>query len=253
MNHPAIPSSQPFLWQEERVFLQATGAFLTAAAAPFPAFAQTAASGPRVKIGVIGSGRIGGTIGTLWVKAGHEVAFSSRHPENLKELVEKLGPLARAVPVAEAAAFGEAVLIAVPYNALPQVGRDNAAALKGKLVLDSGNAVAARDGDIVKEVQENGIGETSAKYLPGARLVRAFNSFGFRNFETQAHREGERLGVPIAGDDAEALKLAEKLVRDAGFEPVAVPLVRAKEFAPGGPLFQQALPVSELKRRLGVS
>ena len=93
-----------------------------------------------MRIGIIGSGHIGGTIGGLWVKAGHPVLFSSRHPEELKDLVAGLGTLAQAGSVDQAIAFGDVVFIAVPYGALPQIGRDYAAALKNKIVLDAGNA-----------------------------------------------------------------------------------------------------------------
>ena len=224
-----------------------------AAIAPLVLSAPSMAQAPgSTKIGVVGSGKLGGTVGGLWAKAGYQVMFSSRHPDELKGLVEGLGANARAGTVEEAVKFGDVILVAVPYAALPQVGRDNAAALKGKVVLDSCNPIPARDGEIVKEAIENGVGETSVKYLPGTRLVRAFNSFGSGTFASEAHRAGEKIGVPIAGDDAEALKVAAKLVRDAGFEPVAVPLARAREFAPPGPLFRLALPVSELKTRLGI-
>lgn len=215
-----------------------------------PALADTA---NPMKIGVIGSGRLGGAVGSLFVKAGHQVMFSSRHPEELKGLVDGLGSRASAGTVAEAAVFGDVILLAVPYKALPEVGRDNAAALKGKIVLDACNPIPARDGDIVKEANANGVGETSQKYLPGTRLVRAFNSFGARSFTNESHRAGELIGVPLASDDTEALKVAEKLVREVGFEPVAVPLARGKEFAPPAPLFTKALPVSELKKQLGIS
>ena len=221
--------------------------------APFPsALAQTTGNGP-MKIGVIGSGRLGGTVGGLWTKAGHQVMFSSRHPDDLKPLRESLGPNAKTGTVAEAVAFGEVIFIAVPYAALPQVGNDNAAGLKGKVVLDACNPIASRDGDIVKEANENGVGATSTKYLPGARLVRAFNSFGSGTFARESNRAGEKYGVPIASDDTSALIVAAKLVRDAGFEPVAVPLARAKEFAPPAPLFTKAMPVSELKKALGIT
>ena len=246
--------TRPMTDHGRRAFLRSGGAaallpFLTS---PFSAFAQSAAAG-SMKIGVIGSGKLGGTVGGLWVKAGHQVLFSSRHPEELKGLVDSLGRNARAGTVEQAVAFGQVVLIAVPYSALPQVGRDNAKGLAGKIVLDACNPTAARDGEIVKEANEMGVGATSAKYLPGTRLVRAFNSFGAGSFASESHRAGEPIGVPIAGDDPEALKVAAKLVRDAGFEPVAVPLARAKEFAPPGPLFRQALPVKELRQRLGIT
>ena len=192
-----------------------------------PLWAQTPET---TKIGIVGSGKIGGTIGELWAKASYQVMFSSRHPDELKGLVEKVGPNARAGTVEEAVKFGDVIFIAVPYSALPQIGRDNAAALKGKVVLDSCNPIAARDGEIVKEAVENGVGETSAKYLPGTRLVRAFNSFNWATFARESNRAGEKIGVPIASDDPEAIAVASKLVRDAGFEPVAVPLARAREF-----------------------
>ena len=214
------------------------------------ALAQTPAD---TKIGVVGSGRLGGAVGTIFAKAGYKVMFSSRHPEELKDLAANAGPNASAGTVQQAIAFGNVILLAVPYKALPDVGRENAAALKGKIVLDACNPIPARDGDIVKEANANGVGETSQKYLPGVRLVRAFNSFGGRTFATEGHRSGEPIGVPLASDDKEALKIAEKLVRDVGFEPVSVSLARGREFAPPGPLFTRALPVSQLKKELGIS
>ncbi|MFL5246293.1 MAG: NADPH-dependent F420 reductase, partial [Myxococcales bacterium] len=81
-------------------------------------------TGKPLKIGIIGAGKIGGSLATLWAKAGHEVLISSRHPEELQELANSLGPKARAGTPEEAAAFGDVVLISIPYGALPQVGRD---------------------------------------------------------------------------------------------------------------------------------
>src|SRR5580700_11441944 len=107
-----------------------------------------------LKIGIIGSGHIGSTIGSLWVKAGHPVMFSSRHPEELAPLVQELGALAKSGAVADAITFGDVVFIAVPYGAYPQIGKDYGSQLSGKVVLDAGNAVARRDGDITNEVNE---------------------------------------------------------------------------------------------------
>jgi predicted dinucleotide-binding enzyme len=189
-----------------------------ASALAVPALAQT-----RRPIGIIGAGNIGGTIGKLWIKAGHPVMFSSRNPDELKEMVAALGPLAKAGTVAEAIRFGDALFIAVPYAALPQIGRDYRDALKGKVMLDACNAVPTRDGDaLTKEADTNGIGITSQKYLAGTRLVRAFNTMGAAVFARQANRAGAKLAIPIAGDDREAIQVAEELVRDAGFDPVLV-------------------------------
>ncbi|QBY50450.1 MULTISPECIES: NADPH-dependent F420 reductase [Cupriavidus] len=213
-----------------------------------PAAASDAGPG---RIGVIGSGRIGGTIGGLWVKAGHPVLFSSRHPEALKPLVDGLGPLARAGTVAEAIAFADVLFLATPYNALPQLSQENAGAWSGKIVLDATNAFAQRDGAIADEAQRNGIGITTAKYLRGARVVRAFNFMGATNFANEHHRPGGLIAVPIAGDDEAALQVAARLVRDAGFEPVVVgPLASADRFAPGGPLFRQIGTAEEFRRKM---
>lgn len=203
------------------------------------------------KIGIIGSGNIGGTVGTLWVKAGHHVLFSSRNPENLRQLVDGLGTLARAGTVREALNFGDAILIAVPYGAYPQIGKDYAKELAGKIVLDAGNAVLARDGEILKEARELGIGATSAKYLPKTRIVRAFNTLNYRVVEKNANRPGERMAIPIAGDDKQALTVASQLVRDAGFDPVIIgSLESAKLFAQGGPLYGQQITALEMQSRL---
>jgi predicted dinucleotide-binding enzyme len=203
------------------------------------------------KIGVIGSGNIGSTVGRLWVKAGHQVLFSSRNPENLKQLVDSLGSSAQAGTVHDALTFGDAALLAVPYGAYPQIGKDYAQELAGKIVLDAGNAVPSRDGEISKEAQELGIGLSSAKYLPEARIVRAFNTLSYLVLASNAHRAGERMAIPIAGDDKEALALASKLIQDAGFDPVIVgSLQSAKLFARGGPLYGQQITAKEMRLRL---
>ena len=122
----------------------------------------------------------------------------------------RLGPLAQAGTVDQAIAFGDVVFIAVPYGALPQIGRDYGKSFAGKIVLDAGNAVASRDGAIAEEVERDGIGVTSQKYLPGARLVRAFNTLSYMIFEREANRPDPRLAVPIAGDDQEAVQVAAR-------------------------------------------
>jgi 8-hydroxy-5-deazaflavin:NADPH oxidoreductase len=214
---------------------------------------QTPKTSKPMKIGVIGSGNIGGTVGSLWVKAGHEVLFSSRHPDQLKSLVEKLGPRARAGWPKEAAAFGEVVLISVPYGAVPQIGRDFAKELAGKVVLETGNPYPGRDGTMALAARSRGTGLASKSYLPGVRLVRAFNSIGSYSLRSEAHRAGEKIGVPLAGDDKEALAVAAQLVRDAGFEPVIVGgLASAKEFDVGTSVYGQALTAATIRRRLGL-
>lgn len=229
------------------------GSALIFGAALGPTRLWAAGSADKVRIGTIGAGHIGGTIGGLWVKDGHQVMFSSRHPEELKELVASLGPQAQAGTVDQAIAFGNVVLLTVPYGALPQIGRDYAALLNGKIVLDTCNAVVGRDGAIADEVEANGVGVTSQKYLPGTRLVRAFNTMSYKIFASEANRPDPKLAVPIAGDDQEAVKVAAGLVRDAGFEPVVVgKLASAKLFQRGGPGYGQPVSAAELKQKLSL-
>src|SRR5438270_9225891 len=145
------------------------------AAAVTPALAQ----GKPMKIGVIGSGRIGSTLGGLWAKAGHEVMFSDRDAETAKRAAESAGPRAKAGTPREAAAFGDAVLIAVPYGALPAVAKEVGGELKGKAVIDPNNPVPARDGEMGAQAKEKGAAISTAALLPGARTVRAFNAWSY--------------------------------------------------------------------------
>ncbi|MBI2584664.1 MAG: NADPH-dependent F420 reductase [Rhodospirillales bacterium] len=197
-------------------------ASLALVSSPLAALAQV--TGVPVKIGTLGAGRIGGTLGRQWVKAGHPVMFSSRHPENLKAMVDELGPLARAGTLADAITFADVVLLAVPYHAMPQVAKDHGKALAAKaLVLDATNPFETRDGEVGARARKKGVGVAAAELLPGVRLVRAFNAIGYATMG-EAHKRpaGERFGMPMAGDDAKALELASKLVHEIGYEPVVI-------------------------------
>lgn len=234
-----------------RLVLRTAGSLLLCA---LPLGTMAADARKALRIGVIGSGRVGGTIGALWVKAGHEVMFSSLDIEHDKALAARLGSGARAGTPKEAAAFGEVLFFAVPYAALPGLGRDLAAEIKGKIVLDASNPIPGRDGDMAKEALAKGTGVASPQFLPGARIVRAYNEVGYTRMRDEAHRAGERLGIPVAGDDAQALKTAVRLVQDAGHEPVVVGgLARAREFDYGTPVFGRPMTAAELRKALGLN
>lgn len=237
----------PLLPITRRAFLAAGGALFVC---PGALGAQPRAEKP-MKIGIIGSGRQGGAIGRLWAKAGHQIVFSSRNPDSLKELVAEAGPTALAGTPAQAAAFGDVVLIAVPYGALPQVGKDYAHLMKGKVVIDVGNPRVDRDGEVGKDGLARGTGVSSREHLPGVRLVRALNALSFTQVTKESHRAGEKLGIPIAADDQEAIAIAVQLVTDAGFDPVVVGgLARAKEFDAGTPVYVKGLTAAQLKAAL---
>jgi len=216
--------------EDRREFLKAAAATgLALAAMPHAARAQA-----KLKLGFVGSGHIGSTLGSLWHKAGHEVMFSSLDLEHDKQLAAGLGARAHAGTTREAAAFGDAILIAVPYSALPTVGKEIADLLKGKVVIDACNPIVARDGEIASWAREKGAGLASAELLPGARLVRAFNAIGYGRLQEAGARN---TAMPIAGDDAKALEIASGLVREIGLEPVVVGgLAMGKYLMPGTPL-----------------
>jgi predicted dinucleotide-binding enzyme len=206
-----------------------------------------------LRIGVIGAGSLGGTVGRLWVQAGHEVLFSSRHPDELVSMTRQLGPRSSAGTPRQAAEFGPVVLIAVPYGALPQLGRELQEVLRGKIVLDACNPSASSDDALAREATANGVAQTSAKYLPGTRLVRAFSAVDASAVAASAGRQSGKLAVPIAGDDAQAVQVAAQLVRDAGCEPLVVGnLAAASSFQRGGPGFRANTTAPELRRLLGL-
>jgi 8-hydroxy-5-deazaflavin:NADPH oxidoreductase len=201
-----------------------------------PASLRAATSGAKSKIGIIGSGNVGSALGRVWAAAGHEVMFSSRHLEQDKALAAKVGTNARAGTPEQAASFGDVVVISVPYRALPDLGKSLAPILKGKVVIDTCNPFPGRDGEIAEWARQKGAGLASAELLPGARLVRAFNAIGAARMGA-AHEEPGRIGMPIAGDDAKAVEIASRLIRDIGYEPVLIGgLDMGKHLMPGTPL-----------------
>jgi predicted dinucleotide-binding enzyme len=214
--------------QSRREFLVIAGAAVAAGALPFPVLAQA-----KMKIGIVGSGNVGGAIGATWVRAGHEVMFSSRNIEHDKELAKRLGGGAKAGTPREAAVFGDVVMVSVPYHALPSVGKDLADVLKGKIVIDTNNPFTHRDGETGKWALEKGAGLASAELLPGARLVRAFNAIAAAKMGA-AYQEPGKVGMPIASDDAKAVEVASRLIRDVGYEPVLIGgLEKGKYLMPG--------------------
>ncbi|HKS54732.1 MAG TPA: NADPH-dependent F420 reductase [Steroidobacteraceae bacterium] len=206
-----------------------------------------------LKIGIVGTGNIGGALAKHWAKAGHELVISSRHPEELQSLAKSLGPKVRVGTPLEAAQFGDVVLVSVPYKATAQVGQDLASAWKGKIVLDTGNPYPMRDGTMALDARKRGTGVTSKEFLPGVRLVRAFNAINWDDLANQGNHKPERYAIPLASDDAEGLKVAQRLVREAGFDPVVVGgLARAREFDVGTKVYTELLTAKQLREALGL-
>jgi predicted dinucleotide-binding enzyme len=156
-----------------------------------------------MKIGIIGSGNIGATLARLFAHAGHEVAISnSRGPESLSDLVAEIGANAHAVTVDEAAAFGDVVVEAIPFGRYEVLPAD---CLAGKIVVTAGNYYPDRDGEIDFE----GLMQSAviARHLPGARVVKAFNTIWYQHLAADrglAHRRVPARSGAGASRDAEA-------------------------------------------------
>lgn len=200
-----------------------------------------------MKIGIIGAGKIGATVGRLWHQAGHRLYFGTRHPQELGALAEELG--GQAGTPEDAAAFGDAVLLAVPLDAVPDLGPRLVKAVAGKPVLDATNAFAQRDGELARAATRHPAGSSGwvASHFPGARVVKAFNTVNYKVLESGAHLGADGPGIPLASDDPKALALAEQLVRDAGFIPVTVgTLSDGKRLEPGSPVFNSGMRAADL-------
>lgn len=211
------------------------------------------AAPPALRIGVIGSGKVGGTLGGLWVKAGYRVMFSAKTLGNAQDLAQSLGPLASAGTPEQAVQFGDVVLLAVPYYAIPTLGGQLNPGLKGKILLDATNPFAFRDGAIATTAAREGAGATTQRYFPDARVVRGFNSLAMGAIRAQAHRTPPLMAVPIAGDDPSAVKIVAELAWAAGLEPVITgKLASSIQYQPGHKGFELQDSAAALKAALPV-
>lgn len=187
-----------------------------------------------MRIGIIGSGHIGGTLRDLLASAGHEVRTGTR---------------SEAGSVAEAVRFGEAVIYAGYFAGWPDFAAEHADALAGKVVIDAANPYAARDGALVNEVASAGDGAGSfvQRLVPAAHVAKAFNTL---YWETLRDRSGQGVASPVSGE-GHAAEVAQALVRDAGYDPVLIgPLSGSARQDPGGPVYDKAFGAAKLREAL---
>ncbi|HET6364479.1 MAG TPA: NAD(P)-binding domain-containing protein, partial [Nitrospirota bacterium] len=198
---------------------------------------------------------IGGTLGILFAKAGYEIFYSSRHPDTLKDLVKTAGSKARTGTIAEAIAFGDVIVLSVPLKAIPMLDIETKDALKGKIVIDTSNPYPQRDGMIAEEARSEpgGMGIVVARLLPGARIVRAFNTVYSEDLKKTVNKSGKKIGIPIASDDEEGLKAASELVERAGLDPVVVGGLRtSKLFDVGAAVYATSASAREIREKLNL-
>ncbi|MEA2219645.1 MAG: 8-hydroxy-5-deazaflavin:NADPH oxidoreductase [Solirubrobacteraceae bacterium] len=206
-----------------------------------------------MRIGIIGSGRIGATAAHLLTAAGHEVAIANaRGPASLAELVGELGHTARAASVEEAAAFGEVVLVAIPLRAYTDLPPG---AFAGKVVVDANNYYPGRDGKVAAlDDGSTTSSELLAAHLPDAAVVKAFNTMYFETLAGEgmpgAPRH-QRLALFVAGDDPDAKQRVGALIEELGFAAVdAGSLADSARQQPGAPLYNRPLLAGEAERVL---
>src|SRR5262245_4131796 len=202
-----------------------------------------------MKIGILGAGRIGAAAARLFVTSGHGVAISnSRGPDSLQALVGELGPAAQAATVNEAAAFGEAVLLAGPWqreDALP-----SSDLVRGKIVIDAMNPYRPEGG--FYDLGESTSSEEVLKRIPGARLVKAFNTIYYEHLAGRGRKDlpvEERHAIYVAGDEAGAKAVVARLIEEIGFAPVDTGSLRegGRLQQPDSPIYNQTFTAREAR------
>jgi 8-hydroxy-5-deazaflavin:NADPH oxidoreductase len=187
-----------------------------------------------MRIGILGSGLMGGKLGTIWARAGHDVVFSyARSEQKLKRLAREAGKNARAGTPGEAAQGADALLLAVHWSRFDDV-LHQAGDLSGKVVVCCSLPMNQDNTALVVAHASSGA-EELAKMIPGARVVSAFNTvpsevlFGVY----EARRKPNRPGLVYCGDDEGSKRIAAELISDSGFDPVdAGPLRMARYTEP---------------------
>lgn len=174
-----------------------------------------------MRIGIIGSGNIGGTLARRLAEIGHPVSIcNSRGPHTLRDLAAELGPDGEAATTHEVLRTGEVLIVSVPfgrYRELPSAGAD------GKVLIDTCNYYPDRDGRVDElDADLTTSSELIAAHFPGARVVKAFNAIYWSHLRDFGRPNGhpDRIGIPISGDDREAKDVASTLIDELGFDAV---------------------------------
>jgi hypothetical protein len=184
-----------------------------------------------MKLGIIGAGNVGGTLGTAWAqKAGHEIFFGVRHPtsDQTQAVVRRLGGRARAGSPAQAAAFGEFIVLTTPWNAT-EVAIHSMGDLHGKIILDATNPLAMGPDGLSLEIGHNiSAGEKVQTWAEGASVFKTLNTTGFGNMADPVFH-GVKSVMFVAGDDPANKPKVIELVTALGFDVVdAGPLRNAR-------------------------
>jgi NADPH-dependent F420 reductase len=188
-----------------------------------------------MKIGIIGTGTMGKTLGTILAKKNHDIMFGSRDPVNVIKLAHSLGSNVSGGTYEDAAQFGDVVILAVPWSSAKE-SIEAAGDLSGKILIDCTNAVAPNLGGLLIGHTTSG-GEKIATWAQGAKVVKAFNTLGPENLTKLQFGDLNATNF-ICGDDLEAKSVVRTLAEEIGFDVVdAGPLINARLIEPLGMLW----------------
>jgi len=185
-----------------------------------------------MKIGILGAGNVGATLGTRWAKGGHQVVFSSREPDSqkMKDVVAKAGPNSKAASVAETVKSSDVIALTTPWTAAQDALKE-AGNLSGKILVDVLNPLLP-DLSGLEVGNTTSAGEMVAGWAKGAKVVKAFNTIGFPVMADPAIN-GKPVVMFYCGDDAGAKETVAQLAKELGFDARdAGPLTQARVLEP---------------------
>jgi predicted dinucleotide-binding enzyme len=206
-----------------------------------------------MKIGIIGAGKIGGTLGEKLAAEGNSIGLANAHgPRSLEGRARRLGDSVYPMSVDQAARHGDLVIVAIPFGAYATMPREP---LRGKIVVDAENYYPERDGHFPElDDDRTTSSELLQAHLPESHVVKAFNAVRWTTLATESRPRGasDRLAVPLAGDDADAKYVVSTLILRIGFDPIDVGDLAqgGRKIQPGSQLYVAHLSAAEMKRRL---
>lgn len=205
-----------------------------------------------MNIGILGAGNIGANAARLFAKAGHQVRLAnSRGPQTLERTVDEMGENVRAATPQDAVAFADVVLLAVPWihkeDAIPDAGPYD-----DKIVIDAMNPYT--EDFEVEDLGDRTSSEITKTLVPGARLVKAFNTIYYRRLANDGKPKGakDRLAIFLSGDDAEAKAIVAQLIDEIGFDPVDIGSLAegGRKQQPGSPIYNVPLTAADGRHAL---
>ena len=206
-----------------------------------------------MKIGIVGAGAIGQIYAKLWNAAGHEILLSSRNPQKLTPIVEEIGPSVQAGTPAQAAAFGDVVLLAVNYWTLDDAIEAIRPHVAGKLVIDATNPLQHTAGGGIERVIEDDqiAGMVMAGKLPEARIAKAFTTLWTGHVERHGNVADPKIAMTLAADAPADRETVAQLIKDAGLVPVDLgTLAQSRPLDPPSPIWNVVLTAQELQERV---